>query len=537
MRKARAGTPALFTDVTRRPDLPWTDEQRAVYDRLAASMAQRAAGRPPRHIAVDSVAGSSKTTVLNECLHRLPAGTRALVLAYNRSTREALEPRVPERVRVETLHSYGFKILSSVWGPVAPSPRRDREVLAAFLPPGVPAQGRALARRLYGLARADGASSEADVLATLAARRAWLRPRRAHQDAPEPLPLPPGLGNADLARWVAGALAAARVASQSISFDEMCSLPVKLGLGHAEYDFVAVDEFQDLSPVQIDLALGAVAPGGVLMGVGDPMQSIYGFRGASPRAMEVFVARTGAQTLGMSVSMRCSEAVAEVARELVPAFRSRPGAPAGSVSARGWRESVEAIRAAPPSASMVLSRTNAPLVAACLDLWRAGVRARILGRDLAKDVGRLVAQAEREARPGGADPQPIPARELVAWLRRYVAADAERYDEEDVADGAGSELRDTAESLEALAEGARDTAEVRGRVDALFSDKGAQSAAVLLATAHAAKGLERHAVYVLPTFGGAEDEPELAAERRRLFYVAVTRCALDLTHVTGLPGR
>ena len=35
-----------------------------------------------------------------------------------------------------------------------------------------------------------------------------------------------------------------------------------------------------------------------------------------------------------------------------------------------------------------------------------------------------------------------------------MAADAERYDEEDVAEGAGSELRDTAESLEALAEGA-----------------------------------------------------------------------------------
>ena len=536
MRRAAArGTPTLFADTTRRPDLPWTAEQRAIFKFVEDSMARTRAGLPPRNLAVESVAGSSKTTLANECLYRVPPGGPTLVLAYNKSVKEAMAARAPSHVRVETLHSYGFKMLCSVWGPLAPSPRRDREVLGRFLPSNMPPQGRAFARRLYGLSRADCASDPAGVLATLAKRNPWLRPRRRDPDEPPPPLLPHGYGMIDLAKWVSDALRASLVSSQSIAYDEMCSLPVALKFGHAEYGFVVVDEFQDLSPVQIELALGAVAPGGMLMGVGDPRQSIYGFRGADPRAMEVFVARTGAHVLGMTASMRCSEAVAEAVRAYVPDFHARPGAPAGSVSARGWSEALESITAGPPGEAMVISRTSAPLMTACLDLWRSGVRARIQGKDLVKSLKRLVAEAEQAA-AGRGEAQAVPVRDLVSWLRAHVRADSERYDEDDVADGAGTELRDTAAALEVLSEGLRDTEAVQGRINALFSPSKDPGPTVLLGTVHAVKGLERPSVYVLPTFHSGVEDEQLAAEERNLIYVALSRSSRDLCRVTNVPG-
>jgi ATP-dependent helicase/nuclease subunit A len=61
----------------------------------------------------------------------------------------------------------------------------------------------------------------------------------------------------------------------------------------AEIDLLLVDEFQDTSPIQLDIFLQLSRLARHSIWVGDPKQSIYGFRGAEPALMRAIIRATG----------------------------------------------------------------------------------------------------------------------------------------------------------------------------------------------------------------------------------------------------
>lgn len=60
-----------------------------------------------------------------------------------------------------------------------------------------------------------------------------------------------------------------------------------------ELDLLLVDEFQDTSPIQLDIFLQLSRLARHSIWVGDPKQSIYGFRGAEPALMQAVIDATG----------------------------------------------------------------------------------------------------------------------------------------------------------------------------------------------------------------------------------------------------
>lgn len=60
-----------------------------------------------------------------------------------------------------------------------------------------------------------------------------------------------------------------------------------------EIDLLMVDEFQDTSPIQLEIFLKLSRLAEFSVWVGDPKQSIYGFRGAEPRLMEAIIRQVG----------------------------------------------------------------------------------------------------------------------------------------------------------------------------------------------------------------------------------------------------
>lgn len=118
-------------------------------------------------------------------------------------------------------------------------------------------------------------------------------------------------------------------------------------------DHLAVDEYQDVNRAQADIVRGLTAPrGGVAVTVvGDPRQSIYGFRGASPAELDRFLDAYGKRgaRIALTASFRSTRAIVAAGNALLPdayPLRSRPRAPAGvDVAIDGFDDLAQEARA------------------------------------------------------------------------------------------------------------------------------------------------------------------------------------------------
>ena len=195
-----------------------------------------------------------------------------------------------------------------------------------------------------------------------------------------------------------------------------------------ELDLLMVDEFQDTSPLQLDnfLQLSRLAARSIW--VGDPKQSIYGFRGADPRLMQAIIDSVGIseqnilkksyrsrRNLVRAVNAVFSKALKNISAELIPLeppsepehpeltealihwhFKSADGKKvsnkgwlnhciahalreklAGGITVRKKNEQKETVRRANPGDVAILCRTNSECVEMALALHNAGLKAAI----------------------------------------------------------------------------------------------------------------------------------------------------------------
>ena len=108
----------------------------------------------------------------------------------------------------------------------------------------------------------------------------------------------------------------------SAAIELLQSNPALLERLRTQFALVLVDEFQDVDPAQFEL-LRLIAPPEArprLVVVGDPDQSIYGFRGTVPRLLSHdFMAVYGASTRSLESCRRCSQEALDAGERLLMA--------------------------------------------------------------------------------------------------------------------------------------------------------------------------------------------------------------------------
>ena len=522
------------------------------------------AGRGP--VCVLAGAGTGKTRAV---AHRIAylAATGVInpgrVLAVTFTTRAAGELRgrlrqlgrlVPgtglEQVQARTFHSAALRQLTHFWPSTVggPAPR----VIESKI--GLVAEASRRIRLRAGLTELRDAAAEIE----------WAKVTQVRPEEYEAASAKAGRsGPFDPARLghLYAAYEALRTEQNLVDFESVLELTAAILSEHGSaarsvrdrYAVFAVDEYQDVNPLQkllLDMWLGGRDD---LCVVGDPRQTIYSFTGATPAYLIGFPAEyPAAPVIRLVRNYRSSPQVVTLANKLsavasaafapaAPLVAQRPAGPPPQLSeypdepaeaAAVARQATALIASGVPASEIaVLVRTNAQTQGLEQALAEAGVPFQLRGaerffdRAEVKQAVALLGGAARSAT--AADAPATQIRPILAGLG--LSAEPP---------GGRGTARERWESLQALAQLAEDffAGAPQATLADLVSELAVRStlghapaaAGVTLASLHAAKGLEWDAVFLagltdgtLPIIYAQSDEA--IEEERRLLYVGVTR--------------
>lgn len=265
---------------------------------------------------------------------RLAGRGEILVLTFSTGAADEISRRIDERLHdeygeawISTFHSFCARLLREHW------PDRERLLLNGFQEWLV--MRRVLAEldasalgALEGVRRSDAFAR--DVLTFVA----LMKQNLVH---PSALVLASEASGSERLRVLASVYQAYQLRLQKarmLDFRDLISGAIELLQSNgplrdklrAQFRLILVDEFQDVDPAQFEL-LQLVAPSETrprLVVVGDPDQSIYGFRGTVPRLLSRdFAAVYGSATLRLEDCHRCSQEALDGGERLLVA--THPG--------------------------------------------------------------------------------------------------------------------------------------------------------------------------------------------------------------------
>lgn len=512
---------------TKKPFIP-SPYQQAIFDWICGGEG---------HAIINAVAGSGKTTTLIESIKHCyeTAKGRILFLAFNKAIAEKLGREIPfgYGATSSTFNAFGWGICRDNVPGVKMDRYKDDNIFNKIVD-----RDRDLARYnrlrrpvlrmvslLKSLNQLDTSAYE-KYATTYGVELGDLKPMDRFQDV------------------------LATVYRQSISdirtmnFDDQLFQPIFRNWSIPAHRWVLIDEIQDASPVNIEMAK-RLAENGRLIGVGDPDQSIYLFRGAHPDAMATMARDLPATMLPLSVCYRCPDAVIEAARKQVP----RIEAPSPNPNGKGVVEwiSTQEFRKRVAPGDVVLCRTTAPLVKRCLQDIRDGRRAFVQGRDVGKGLVDLIEKIHgnptllqedyftlytQKATPAVMD---LPA--FLIQVSDYYAQTAERLDRQN-REAELIQLDGNIETIKALAEESDYTAQLIKKIEEIFDDE-ANSEAITYKTGHRCKGEEYKRVFLLRLDLCPHPRAKSAlakAQDKNILYVMKSRSQAELYYVKKEAG-
>jgi superfamily I DNA/RNA helicase/RecB family exonuclease len=364
--------------------------------------------------------GTGKTTAIVEAVvHRIADRgidpSRVLVLTFSRKAAEELRERITMRLGrttrqplALTFHSYAYALV------------RREFALDGDEPPTLlsgPDQLLEVRRLLRGEAEDGGLQWPERLRPALATRGFAAELRDFLLRAAER-----GLDGRGLARlgrqrrrddWVAAGAFLERYAGRfdlapvpAYDYAEIVRIAAGL-LGRAAtrnrerqaYDAVLVDEYQDTDPAQEDLLHALAGDGRELIVVGDPDQSIYGFRGADTRAVGRFAERfrapdgSPARVVALRTCRRSGPFLLSASRRVAARLPAAQGDVDRSPE-RSHRALVPLPDADPGTARIIIAATAAQEASLIADVLR---RAHLSGGLAWSSMAVLVRSATRQA--------------------------------------------------------------------------------------------------------------------------------------------
>lgn len=464
---------------------PPTDEQSAIIS---------AACDTNDNLMINSLAGCGKTSTL-EMIERAVRTKPVLFLVFNTKNAKEAEKRMQSTTTVRTFNSMGHRIWAASQGrSMTVEPKKCVEALREIIKPLKGADREAAWSVFWDVISAVNMAKAVGYIpdGSYANVRRMCSKEDFHATLDEePDELVEELVDAVLLRSIRAAY------EGLIDYNDQIYMPAVFGGVFPQFPLGLVDEAQDLSPVNHALLHRLFTPGRRVIAVGDPNQSIYGFRGAKAEGMVALSAHYSMRPLDLSISFRCPRRIVENARWRVPKFRW--------IKEGGYVERLEGLGVADiPESCTFLCRNNAPLFRIAMQLLSSGRSVQVAGSDIGPKLIGIMRKLGSE--------------ELPADRVRGAIAD---WQAEREAKGSTT-AKDLADCMRVFASHGATLSLAIAYAEHLFK----QTGSVKLMTGHKAKGLEFETVFVLDPWLMRSDEQDL-----NLRYVCDTRSMNKLYYV------
>lgn len=469
---------------------------------------------------LEAVAGSGKTSTLQQAMQRISSDESILYLAFNKAAVAEMTSRgVPTNCTPLTLNSLGFRACLRAFGRVDVDAGKttrlirarygERSMISLTLTSTIKALvGKA---KTVGLVPTEVAGAHGVVADT---RNEWMAiVDQFGIDAP----------NDDDALLDTAIECAREILRDgirdvvTIDFDDQIYLPVVMRLPMPKFQWVLIDEAQDISILNRRMLARCIDDDGHLIACGDRHQSIYGFRGAAFDSIDAIVEEFNAQLFPLSVTYRCPKRVVIAAQAYVPHIEACESAADGEIHVGVAASEINWL-----PTDLVVCRNNAPLVTLAYALLRKRVPCRISGRDIGTGLAALIKK--------------LKARDLEDLLNKLA-----KHVDKQVAkllkanrEAAIASLQDQAETLTQFAIECKTLAELTAAINELFTDDLSRPMTTL-SSVHKAKGGEADRVIILdPWRFPSKRSTSTAAlqQERNLYYVALTRARRELVFAT-----
>ena len=464
---------------------------------------------------VDAVAGSGKSTTIVNCLKLIPENKSVLFLAFNKAIVEELKVKIGNltNVEIKTLHGLGSTIINKAIRTSLDDNKYKYTVINGIK--------NGLIKPDQKLSYDDIQEYQNNIIKLTDLGRVYLC-----QDIEEILDIADKyqinvLDNEpetvlELIHWGKDFI-------QKIDFTDMIFLPCVKSFRFPKYDFIFVDECQDLNAAQRTIVLNCLADNGRFIAVGDPRQAIYGFAGADVESFNILKNLPNTIALPLSVSYRCDQSIINLAQTIVPQIEARETAANGIVD-------YDAKLADVTDADMILCRVTAPLVQQCMSYIANGIKAYVKGRDIGLNLINMIKKTNQKQMSDVFVRLNNELYKIGCKVCNKLGCNFEEAKQESLYTSYQDKLR----AIELISSGLVYADETIKRIESIFKDS--ERSGICLSTIHKAKGLESDNVYILcPEKLFLKRAMKLAWTREQEFnlvYVAYTRAKHKLGFIT-----
>lgn len=473
---------------------------------------------------IKACAGSGKTSTLLMCMKLIPNNKRCLFIAFNKSIVEELANKIGQQPNcdIRTIHSLGYLMIQRNFNKTI---EIDEYKYKTYIKDNISKLTSISDDIKLTVKQID---DYVDNIAKLIdfSRFNLAQCVREIKEVAYTYDIPVSFDECEVAlqcmEW-------GKQHTETVDFTDMVWLPYELSLlpQGLQYDWIFIDEAQDLSKMAVELFKRCFKRGTRFVASGDNDQSIYLFAGASSTAFEELNEIAHTQLFTLPITYRCSRKVTAYANALVPYIRPCDNAEEGEVKDNCHIYEIKC-------GDMVLSRSNAPLMQLYVKLLRQHVKCFIKGKDIGVNLIALINEIATDKLNANLKEDGLFVRLFEKMFNiRDLLMEKHNIDVyEATMSVTVMDLYDKISTLLILADYCQDKQDLIRQIENIFQD---EDDGICLSTIHKAKGLEATNVYIvchstMPSKSATHEWEKI--QEKNLQYVAYTRAKRKLGFIS-----